>query len=308
MRAYLAAVILAAPLVAQRLDPVKWSVALDPAEAPPGGTVTATVTATLEPGWHLYSMSTPPPPRPTRLTLADNPATERTTVYQQAPRRAFDPNFGVETETYEEKAVFLVEIALKGDAPEGAVDLAAQVRYQACDAKRCLPPVTRAVAATLKISRIAARKPVVIPAGFAPPVAPAAATPPKPTDEGLAAFLLVAFGFGVAAIFTPCVFPMIPITMSYFLNRPQSSRAAGAFHAALFCLGIVVLFSGLGLAVTAAMGPFGVVQLGSNIWVNAFIAAVFLAFGLSLLGAFEITIPSSVLTRLDGMSQRGGVA
>ena len=64
-----------------------------------------------------------------------------------------------------------------------------------------------------------------------------------------------------------------------------------------------MLFSALGLAATAILGPFGVVQLGSNPWVNGFIALVFLAFGLSLLGAFEITIPSGVLTKLDRASR-----
>jgi thiol:disulfide interchange protein DsbD len=77
-------------------------------------------------------------------------------------------------------------------------------------------------------------------------------------------------------------------------------------QAILFCLGIVVMFTALGLLVTAALGPFGVVQLGSNIWVNAFIALVFVVFGLSLLGAFEITLPSSLLTKMDQASQRGG--
>jgi thiol:disulfide interchange protein DsbD len=153
--------------------------------------------------------------------------------------------------------------------------------------------------------------PRVVP--FAAPLIPAGYTevtgpPPTSTDtQGLGAFLLVAFGFGLAAIFTPCVFPMIPITMSFFLNR-QGTRRESVFQAALFCLGIVVLFSGLGLLTTALLGPFGVVQLGSNPWVNGFIALVFLAFGLSLLGAFEITIPSSVLTSLDRGTQKGGIA
>src|SRR6185369_4222847 len=103
-----------------------------------------------------------------------------------------------------------------------------------------------------------------------------------------------------------CVFPMIPITMSFFLNKESGSRKEGIFQAALFCLGIVVLFSGIGFLTTTLLGPFGVVQLGSSPWVNAFIAVVFLVFGLSLLGAFEITLPSSMLTKLDGASQRGG--
>ena len=101
---------------------------------------------------------------------------------------------------------------------------------------------------------------------------------------------------------------MIPITMSFFLNRPSGSRRESVIQAIIFCAGIVVLFSGLGLAATLILGPFGIVQLGSNVWVNAFIAVIFLAFGLSLLGAFEITIPSSVLTKLDSVSQKGGIA
>ena len=94
---------------------------------------------------------------------------------------------------------------------------------------------------------------------------------------------------------------MIPITLSFFLNKPGALR-----QALLFCLGIIVMFTALGLLVTAVLGPFGVVQLGSNPWVNSFIAIVFIVFGLSLLGAFEITLPSSLLTKMDQASQRGG--
>jgi thiol:disulfide interchange protein DsbD len=79
-------------------------------------------------------------------------------------------------------------------------------------------------------------------------------------------------------------------------------------RASVFALGIIVLFTLLGTLTTAALGPFGVVQLGSNPWVNGFITVVFAAFALSLLGAFEITLPSGFLTRLNRASGRGGVA
>ena len=78
-------------------------------------------------------------------------------------------------------------------------------------------------------------------------------------EDGLGGFLVLAFGFGLAAIFTPCVFPMIPITMSYFVGQRGGLR-----QAVVFCLGIIVLFSGLGLVLTLALGPAAVVQLGSN--------------------------------------------
>src|SRR5687767_14423675 len=154
----------------------------------------------------------------------------------------------------------------------------------------------------------------VIPAGYidvaeakARPAAAPAAPSAAAASGGLGWFVLGAFGFGLAAIFTPCVFPMIPITMSFFLNRPQATRSGAVGQAAVFSLGIIVLFTGIGLIATAALGPFGVVTVGSNPWVNAFIAIVLLTFGLSLLGAFEITLPSGLLTRMDKASQRGGI-
>jgi thiol:disulfide interchange protein DsbD len=101
---------------------------------------------------------------------------------------------------------------------------------------------------------------------------------------------------------------MIPITMSYFLNQQSGEKRSGVTQAVVFCLGIIVLFSGMGLLVTAVLGPVGVKQLGSNPWVNGFISALFVAFGLSLLGAFEITIPSSILTKLNQSSGTGGFA
>jgi len=70
---------------------------------------------------------------------------------------------------------------------------------------------------------------------------------------------------------------MIPITMSYFLSRRRAGRGRAWRWAAIFCLGIVVLFSGLGLLTTAVLGPFGIVKLGSSPWVNGFIAALFVA-------------------------------
>ena len=101
-------------------------------------------------------------------------------------------------------------------------------------------------------------------------------------------FLLTAFGFGLASLFTPCVFPMIPITVSFFLNQGGGTAAGstkrGWIQALLFCAGIVVLFTTMGFLITAIAGPFGVVQLGSSPWVNGFIALVFFTFGLSLLG------------------------
>jgi thiol:disulfide interchange protein DsbD len=99
---------------------------------------------------------------------------------------------------------------------------------------------------------------------------------------------------------------MIPITMSFFLNRQSGSRRESVTQATVFCLGIIVLFSGLGLAATAILRTLRRRAIGSNPWVNGFIALVLLIFGLSLLGAFEITIPGHP-HQPDRASQKGGV-
>lgn len=230
-----------------------------------------------------------------------------------------DPNFQAETETFDGKVDFLIEADVAAGAAAGAVELTMRARYQVCSDKVCLRAKTKSATATLEVVPGTPGAAPAIPSGYAAAVlaqpksaTPAAAPSPSPQfgatgNVDLARFLAVAFGFGLAAIFTPCVFPMIPITMSFFLNRPDGSRAQAITQAAIFCLGIIVLFTGMGLATTAILGPFGVVQLGSNPWVNAFISLVFFAFALSLLGAFEITLPSGLLTKLNDASQGGGV-
>ena len=306
---------------AQKLDPVQWTLTADQAKAGKGGQAILRLTATIQPGWHLYSPTTPPPgpdggPIPTSLKLDESPAVEKTIIYQPKPDQKFDPNFNLSVEWFQKETAFVVAANVKSDAPTGPAELTAQVRYQACDERQCLPPRKKSASVTIEVDGSAASaRNFVIPAGYsdiaakpAPTPATAAGQSPSaakaPGDSGgLAKFLLVAFGFGLAAIFTPCVFPMIPITVSFFMNHEGGSRWSQAL---VFCGGIVVLFTALGFAVTAIAGPFGVVQLGSNPWVNAFIALVFFVFGLSLLGAFEITLPSGLLTRLDSASRRGG--
>ncbi len=286
-------------------DQVKWDLALDPGAAAPGGRVLARMTGHIDTGWHIYSMSTAEA-IPTTIQVAPNVAIARYRVLQPPPKRAFDASFNAQTETYEREVTFLVELELKKDAAPGPAEISVTARYQTCNDVKCIPPVRRTAAGSLKIDPAVQAAALAIPPGYAEPKAPAPAGTAQ--DQGWLAFVLVAFGFGLATIFTPCVFPMIPITMSYFLNRDSGNRRDSVIQAVVFCLGIIVLFTGLGLLVTAIVGPVGVSQLGSNPWVNGFITALFLAFGLSLLGAFEITIPSSLLTRLNRSSEKGGFA
>ncbi len=298
---------------AQKLDPVQWTLTSDQSKVAPGGKVLARLTAKLEPGWHLYSPTTPPGgPIATTIKLDDGSPAIKSSIYQPKPERKLDKNFNLDVEWFEKEVTFFIDADLKKDVPAGLVELNALVRYQACDDTQCLPPRKKTATLNLTVDPAAIASTAAMPAGYTSidvkPTQAASTKGPAAApvgSEGLASFLLVAFGFGLAAVFTPCVFPMIPITVSFFLSQEGGSRL---MQALVFCLGIIVLFCTFGFAVTAIAGPFGVVQLGSNPWVNGFIAIIFTVFALSLLGAFEITLPSGLLTKLDSASRRGGYA
>ena len=304
-----------------KYDPVQWSLEIQPATAAPGERAVARLRATIEQGWRLYAPTTPQGgPIPTELTLTDSPAVEGWKVYQPKPKTKLDPNFGQETQTYNDEVIFLFDLTLSGNAELGTAELEANTRYNACNDRLCLPPVRKTASASFTIAANSSEQAAAIPGGYmeAKPAAEApalaAVTPARgapnvasPNEEGFIQFAAVAFGFGILAIFTPCVFPMIPITMSYFVSTNTGSRRQSVIQAITFCAGVIILFTGIGAAVSALVGPFGLSQLGSSVPVNLLIAAVFIAFGLSLLGVFEITVPSGALTSLNKVSNRGGL-
>lgn len=296
MRAALLIAVAGLTLPAQKLDPIQWSAVSSGAGT--DGKSIVRLTAKVGAGWHLYSMTTPRPPIATTAKMEGVADLE---IFQPAPIRKLDQAFGVETETYEGETVFYVKGTLPADAK-------INVRYQACDDTQCLPPRKKEVAIDRGEAQVIPATHQKVGAVPKPSASPApATTPAQPQDQDLAQFLLLAFGLGIAAIFTPCVFPMIPITMSFFLGQSEGkSRSQQISQALLFCLGIVILFTLLGFTLTAVLGPFGVIQAASNPWVNTFISLIFIALALSMFGVFEITLPSGLLTKLNNASGSGG--
>jgi thiol:disulfide interchange protein DsbD len=134
----------------------------------------------------------------------------------------------------------------------------------------------------------------------------AVATNPPAEEESLWAFFLAAFLSGLVALLTPCVFPMIPMTVTFF-TRQSKSRTEGISKAGLYGLCIIFLYVLIGTAVSRINGPEFANFVSTHWAPNVFFFLVFLLFGLSFLGLFEIVLPSSLVNMADRQSDKGGI-
>ncbi len=339
---------LAVTAAAQMANPINLSAKLDPNPVKAGQAAKATVTAKIESGWHLYSLTQPAGgPRPTKISIdetgpfkADGKAT------QPKPKVAADPNFSVPgqppfmTETFDGEATFTLPIKVAADAPPGNQKLTVKFYFQVCNDHECLPPRTKPlevdvaiVAANAKLtasptpetgpspsptsSPEAAASPtpnVAIGISEVPPAAPPTATGSDEDqakalkNRGLFGFIWFALIQGLLALLTPCVFPMIPITVSFFTKREKRTSAQAVGQASFFSLGIVLTYTVLGLALAAIAGPAGLQMLAASPWMNLFLTVLFVIFALNLFGMFEIQVPSGLVNKLNARadSKEGG--
>ncbi|HEX8565808.1 MAG TPA: cytochrome c biogenesis protein CcdA [Pyrinomonadaceae bacterium] len=123
------------------------------------------------------------------------------------------------------------------------------------------------------------------------------------TRNDLWSFIWIAISLGALSLLTPCVFPMIPITVSYFTNHSSHSRAKAVKLAAVYSLGIIATFTLLGMLLAIFVGAAGINLFAANPYINLLIAGIFLFFAFNLFGSYEIVIPTKVLTKLDNLTR-----
>lgn len=127
--------------------------------------------------------------------------------------------------------------------------------------------------------------------------------PNKSSDKkGFWATLLLSMLAGLGALVTPCVFPMIPITVSFFTKRSEQNQGRGLRDASVYALGIIITFTMIGFLVSLLLGPAGMQNLAASPWFNLAIVAIFLLFGFSLFGAYELQMPTSWTNKLNTKS------
>ena len=272
-------------------DHVKWTVQGVTPEA-------VTVGAAIDPGWHLYS-SVPSQaenrPFETGFTLGETPVKG---VTESKPERAMDNNFGTEVAYFEREATFTLPI--KGFDPKTA-KLAAN--FQLCNDRVCLPPKTVAITASAVVA--------TPPATEEPRAGDVTGQVAQAKGQGLLAYMGVAFGAGLLALLTPCVFPMIPITVSYFSKQKGEGARRGrgpVAQAVAYCLGIIGTYTVFGVGVTLLFGASSVQNFGTNPWVNLALGLLFVYLALNLFGAIQISLPSGFVNRFSPEGKGGLVA
>ena len=254
----------------------------------------------IEEGWHVYSHDNDPldGPIPTAFTIATE-GVEAGELRECTPEVHYDPNFDKDVKSFEGTVRWALDVSWSGDRPEKIDGL---LTYMTCDDTKCIFPPDVEFYLALDDALTEA----------VPELCPGdAGTVTEAEDDvemgdGLFVLFLLGMGLGFAALFTPCVFPLIPMTVSFF-TKQSKTRAEGIRNALIYGASIIFIYTGLGLLLTAVFGVDVLNVISTDPLFNVFLFALLLVFGFSFLGAFEIQLPSSWANKADQASDRGGI-
>ncbi len=279
--------------------------------------------ATIDKGWAVYSQDNKGEDGPvaTSFTFKENKGIERVGDVTESKNRIeiFDKVFKMKIRKFKNEAIFTQRIKIT----DPSQPIEGYFTYMACDDARCLPPTD--VDFKFDFSGgVTANTPVT---GLAcPPDDPNCqgtfnskrdinkeafirqdcGTVQAADDESLWIVFLYSLLGGLVALLTPCVFPMIPLTVSFF-TKQSKTRAEGITKAIIYGVSIIVIYVFIGLVITAAFGPNILNQMATNPWMNLAFFLIFIAFALSFFGFYEITLPSSWSNTSDRAADKGGL-
>ena len=281
-------------LFSQVVEPVKWTF-----ESKQNGLeVTLLFKAVVDQGWHVYDTDLPDGgPVKTSIHFADSTQFELagTLGKEPLPEEVFDKNFNMKIKYFTNQVVFTQKIKLKDAATK---EIKGYVEFMSCNDETCTPPAE----ANFDFKLNAADNKTAVSA----PVKPTGDGPQNPGSGNLLLFLFFSFLAGLAAILTPCVFPMIPMTVSFFMNSSESKFKA-RFYAAFYGFSIVAIYTIIGTLVAVVFGPGAANWLSTHWLPNLIFFSVFMIFAFSFFGMFEIVLPSWLVNKSDKQADRGGL-
>ncbi len=320
---------------AQIKDPVKFKYSINEL---PNGEYEAVLNATIEKNWHIYSKDLPPDSGiPTEMKVTSKEGIELIGKLQEIGKKhdEFSEAFGAQIVYYSNQVVFKQKFKLKN--PANPAKVSAEITYQTCDDRVCLAPNT------LEFEQKVTPKGVVAPAeeqvaentvdkdsthasvssihttltpqeglkissiDFKKPHTNCGNVETKEENSNLWVLVLGFLG-GLIALVTPCVFPMIPLTVSFF-TKGSKDKAKGKRDAIIYGLFILLIFVLLSVPFHIIDGISGNIfnQISTNIWLNLFFFIIFLFFALSFFGYYEITLPSWVANKSAKAEEAGGL-
>ena len=275
-------------LWAQFSDPAQFTVSID--DVNQGEVAIIDVNAELDFTWRIYAVyDVPEGPSSTKFIIESDIVNKSGRIIEPEPIEKFDEGFGNITKYHEGTPKFSIPLELKDDLPNGIYNVDVIIDYQVCNNSLCYPPNQITKTATFSIKSGPIRSDFVFENfDFDKESILAIA------DNNISSFLILALSMGFLALLTPCVFPMIPITISFFMHRSENTNSSPVKSATVYMLGIVLTFTFLGMMLAILLGASGANQLAANPIVNMFIAFLFIYFAMSLFGFYEIEIPESL--------------
>ena len=300
---------------AQIHNPVKWKTAVEKIN---DNEYYLVATASIEAGWKLYGQNIPPNgPVPTSFKYTQDPIFELVGKTEESkPIVKHDKVFDMEIAYFYRQAVFKQRVKLLGEVT--SISIKAEVEFMSCDDSNCLPPDTVDLEFFLSGTATANQGATpqftfgnntdannTVPATTVSQTTPKAPATTPISHQGLWTIFFISFLSGFAALLTPCVFPMIPMTVSYF-TKQSKTKAKGIRNAISYGISIIVIYVLLGSVVTAIFGADVLNALASNSLFNLIFFLILVVFAISFLGAFEITLPSSWSTKIDAQADRSG--
>jgi len=289
---------------AQIYDPVDWAASIE--EAAEDDHYIINITAAIEPGWHLYSQHIGEGgPIPTTFRFEENEGYKLIDSVQEPEGHTVDdPVFEMRVKYFENKALFTQKV-VRLDAAEQPIDFS--VEFMVCDDKSCLAPETESFSISISDEPGAVvDEPIAMnPAVSSDKMEDTVLEEIETNSRNLWSIFILSFLGGFAALLTPCVFPMIPMTVSFF-TKQSKNRAIGIKNALFYGFFIIVIYVILGSVVTGIFGADALNALSTNVWFNLIFFVLLVVFALSFLGAFEIMLPNSWANKIDSQADRGG--
>lgn len=301
----------------QIYEPVQWSTS---AEKITDSEFDLVIKATIDNGWHLYSQTIPdggPIPTTFNFSISENEYQLIGNTVEGDGHEEFDKVFEMDIKYFENETVFKQRIRL---LKTGKTIVNGTVEFMVCDDTNCLPPTEVDISFTLdgkageKIdSAINSDEPENIDKSNlkddevkTEEVKSDDISSKKKKNRGLLGIFIIAFFSGFAALLTPCVFPMIPMTVSFF-TKQSKNKAAGIKNAIIYGISIIIIYVFLGWIISWIFGADALNALATNVWFNIIFFLLLIVFAISFLGAFEIVLPSSWSTKVDAQADRGGL-